>query len=92
MTERTHIHDLRILVEVETGPGSGWYDGIVIRPDGPFADEGRQFIVFRSWDGKSDYWGSGIYDLTLEEAMELLGLSPHHVLFSMILNTEEEKA
>ena len=91
MGMRTHINGLRILAEVETEPGSGWYNGIVIRPNGPFAGAGRQFIVFRYWDGKSDHWASGVYDLTLEEAMKLLGLSPYHVLFSMILNTEGEK-
>jgi hypothetical protein len=75
MDERpTHINNLRILVDVETDPG--WFDGIVVRPDAPFADEGRQFVVFRNWDGKSNYWGSGIYDLTLEQAMGYFGVRP----------------
>jgi hypothetical protein len=74
MERPTHINGLRILVDVETDPG--WFDGIVVRPDAPFADQGCQFVVFRNWDGKSNYWGSAIYDLTLERAMGYFGVSP----------------
>ena len=74
MGRPTHINGLRILVDVETDPG--WFDGIVVRPNAPFAREGRQFIVFRNWDGKSNYWGSAIYDLTLGKAMGYFGIRP----------------
>lgn len=72
MGMRTHINGMQILYEVMKEPG--WWDGIVYRPDAPFADEGRKFVVFRNWDGKSNHWGSGIYDLTHEEARHKLGL------------------
>ena len=75
MTERTHINNMQIIYQGETD--SGWWDGIVYDPDSTYPDkggEGRKFVVFRSWDGKSNHWGSGIYGLTLQEARHKLGL------------------
>jgi hypothetical protein len=69
---RGHINGFQIITQIMKEPG--WWDGIVYRPDAPFADEGRKFIVFRNWDGVSGHWGSGIYDLTLQEARHKLGL------------------
>ena len=61
----TTIHGLQIQLYVQVDE---WWHGIVHRPDGPFADKGREYVVFKNWDGVSDYWGSGIYDLTAVEA------------------------
>ncbi len=72
---RTHINNMQIIYQGETD--SGWWEGIVYDPDSTYPDkegEGRKFVVFRSWDGESDHWGSGIYGLTLQEARHKLGL------------------
>lgn len=72
MGQPTHINGLQIVAQVLKEPG--WWDGIVVRPNAPFANAGRTFVVFRNWDGKSNSWGSGIYDLTFEEARKSLGM------------------
>lgn len=72
---RTHINNMQIITQILTEPG--WWDGIVYDPDSSYPDkgeEGRKFVVFRNWDGKSNHWGSGIYGLTLQEARHKLGL------------------
>ena len=72
---RTHINNMQIIAQIMTEPG--WWDGIVYDPDSSYPDkggEGRKFVVFRNWDGKSNHWGSGIYGLTLQEARHKLGL------------------
>jgi hypothetical protein len=68
----THINGLQIIFQTRTEPG--WWDGVVVNPDAPFAKDGLQFIVFRNWDGVSNYWGSGIYNLSLEDAMRKCGV------------------
>ena len=73
MGMRTHINGMRILCEVMKEPG--WWDGIVYDPDSGYPGDGRKFVVFRNWDGKSNHWGSGIYGLTLDEARRKIGLS-----------------
>lgn len=62
----TTINTWPIALVVEDA--DGWWHGIVHRPDGPFADKGREYVVFKNWDGVSDHWGSGIYDLTATQA------------------------
>lgn len=81
MGMRTHINGFQIIFQTLTEPG--WWDGVVVNPDAPFAEDGLQFIVFRNWDGVSDFWGHGIYDLSLEDAMRKCGV---------VLPREKEKA
>ena len=42
MGMRTHINGMQILYQVMKEPG--WWDGIVYRPDAPFADEGASSL------------------------------------------------
>ena len=72
---RTHINNMQIMAQIMTEPG--WWDGIVYDPDSSYPDEGgegRKFVVFRNWDGRSNHWGSATYGCTLQEARHKLGL------------------
>ena len=82
---RTHINGFQIIFQTLTE--TGWWDGVVVNPDAPFAEDGLQFIVFRNWDGVSNFWGHGIYDLSLEDAMRKCGVT----LPSSLIDLPREK-
>lgn len=73
MTVKRHeVNGMRVIAVAER-PGEvlgGRYSVLLHRKNAPF--KGRPFVGASYWDGKSDHWGSGMYDMDLEQAMDWL--------------------
>jgi len=72
MIERTTINGMRIIAAVERHGDilGGGYAVLLHRENGPFT--GKPFVGAGYWDGKSDDWEGGYYDMDLPMAMDWL--------------------